>query len=75
MDIEFFYIIFWIDILKNGSRNEFKNLKKLYYKKLGADNLHANIRKIIEKKTKYLKSVHIPTIIDVETAQSKIKFL
>ena len=35
MDIEFFYIIFWIDILKNGSRNEFKNLKKLYYKKLG----------------------------------------
>ena len=35
MDIEFFYIIFWEDILKNGSRNEFKNLKKLYYKKLG----------------------------------------
>ena len=35
MDIEFFYIIFWIDILKNGSRKEFKNLKKLYYKKLG----------------------------------------
>ena len=35
MDIEFFYIIFWEEFLKNGSRNEFKNLKKLYYKKLG----------------------------------------
>ena len=65
---------FWEDILKNGSRNKFNNQKKLYYKKLGADNLHANIRKIIERRTKYLKCVHIPTITKVETAQVKIKF-
>ena len=74
MDIKFFYIIFWEELLKNGSRKEFKNLKKLYYKKLGADNLHANIRKIIERRTKYLKCVHIPTITKVETAQVRIKF-
>ena len=74
IDTKFINTSFWEDILKNGSRNKFNNQKKLYYKKLGTDNLHANIRKIIERRTKYLKCVHIPTITKVETAQVKIKF-
>ena len=74
IDTKFINTSFWEDILKNGSRNKFNNQKKLYYKKLGADNLHANIRKIIERRTKYLKCVHIPTITKVETAQVRIKF-
>ena len=74
IDTKFFNTNFWEDILKNGSRNKFNNQKKLYHKKLGTDNLHANIRKIIERRTKYLKCVHIPTITKVETAQVKIVF-
>ena len=74
IDTKFINTSFWEDILKNGSRNKFNNQKKLYYKKLGADNLHANIRKIIERRTKYLKCVHIPTITKMETAQVKIVF-
>lgn len=74
IDLKFFNTYFWEDILRNGSRNKFNNQKKLYYKKLGTDNLHSNIRKIIERKTKFLKCVHIPTITKVETAQVKIKF-
>lgn len=74
IDTKFFNTIFWEDILKNGSRNKFNNQKKLYYKRLGLDNLHANIRNIIERRTKYLKCVHIPTITKVETAQVRIKF-
>ena len=74
IDTKFINTSFWEDILKNGSRNKFNNQKKLYYKKLGADNLQANIRKIIERRTKYLKCVHIPTITKMETAQVKIKF-
>ena len=72
IDIKFFNTHFWEDIIKNGSRNKFNNQKKLYFKKLGANNLHSNIKKIIERKTKYLKCVHIPTIINLETAQVKI---
>ena len=74
IDTKFINTSFWEDILKNGSRNKFNNQKKLYYKKLGADNLHANIKKIIERRTKYLKCVHIPTITKMETAQVKIVF-
>ncbi len=74
IDTKFFNTNFWEDILKNGSRNKFNNQKKLYHKKLGADNLHANIRKIIERRTKYLKCVHIPTITKLETAQVRINF-
>lgn len=74
IDVKFFNTNFWEDILKNGSRNKFNNQKKLYHKKLGNDNLHANIRKIIERRTKYLKCVHIPTITKLETAQVSIKF-
>ena len=74
IDTKFFNTNFWEDILKNGSRNKFNNQKKLYHKKLGTDNLHANIRKIIERRTKYLKCVHIPTITKVETAQVRINF-
>lgn len=74
IDTKFFNTHFWEDVLKNGSRNKFNNQKKLYYKKLGLDNLHANIRNIIERRTKYLKCVHIPTITKVETAQVRIKF-
>ena len=74
IDTKFFNTNFWEDILKNGSRNKFNNQKKLYHKKLGTDNLHANIRKIIERRTKYLKCVHIPTITKLETAQVRIKF-
>lgn len=74
IDTKFFNTHFWEDILKNGNRNKFNNQKKLYYKKLGPDNLHSNIRNIIERRTKYLKCVHIPTITKVETAQVRIKF-
>jgi hypothetical protein len=69
INIKFFNTVFWEEILKNGNRNKFNNQKKLYYKILGTNNLHNNIRKIIESKTKDLKSVHIPTIISLETAQ------
>lgn len=71
---KFFNTNFWEDILKNGNRNKFNNQKKFYYKKLGTDNLHYNIKQIIERKIKYLKCVHIPTNIDLETAQHNILF-
>ncbi|WP_158980865.1 MULTISPECIES: hypothetical protein [unclassified Flavobacterium] len=74
IDAKFFNSVFWEDILKNGNRNKFNNQKKLYYKKLGSNNLHSTIRNIIERKSKYLKCVHIPTITKVETAQVKIVF-
>jgi hypothetical protein len=74
IDTKFFNTNFWEDILKNGSRNKFNNQKKLYHKKLGPNNLHSNIRNIIERRTKYLKFVHIPTITKVETAQVRINF-
>jgi hypothetical protein len=74
IDTKFFNSVFWEDILKNGNRNKFNNQKKLYYKKLGSNNLHSTIRNIIERRTKYLKCVHIPTITKVETAQVRIKF-
>lgn len=69
IDRKFFNTQFWEDILKNGNRNKFNNQKRAFYKKLGADNLHANIKKIITSKTQLLKSVQIPTIINMETAQ------
>lgn len=72
IDTKFFNSVFWEDILKNGNRNKFNNQKKLYYKKLGSNNLHSNIRNIIERRTKYLKCVHIPTITKMETAQVSI---
>ena len=65
---------FWEEAIFAKNRNRFNLQKVAYYKKLGKDNLHSNIRNCIERKTKYLKSVHIPTIIDVETAQVRIKF-
>ncbi|MFV8373031.1 hypothetical protein [Flavobacterium sp. LB2P74] len=68
IDTKFFNTVFWEEILKNGNRNKFNNQKKLYYKKLGNNNLHTNIRKIIESKIKDLKSVHIPTNISLEIA-------
>ena len=74
IDTKFFNTHFWEDVLKNGNRNKFNNQKKLYYKKLGSNNLHSTIRNIIERKSKYLKCVHIPTITKVETAQVKIVF-
>jgi hypothetical protein len=74
VDDKFFNTDFWEDTLKNGNRNKFNNQKKTYYKKLGTDNLHSNIKKRIEQKTNVLKSVHIPTSIDLETAQITIKF-
>ena len=74
IDTKFFNSVFWEDILKNGNRNKFNNQKKLYYKKLGSNNLHSTIRNIIERKSKYLKCVHIPTITKVETAQVKLVF-
>lgn len=74
IDTKFFNSVFWEDTIKNGNRNKFNNQKKLYYKKLGSKNLHSTIRNIIERRTKYLKCVHIPTITKVETAQVRIKF-
>ena len=74
IDIKFLNTHFWEEAILSKNRNNFNNQKKNYYKKLGPDNLHLTIRNCIERKTKYLKSVHIPTIIDVETAQVRIKF-
>ena len=74
IDTKFFNSVFWEDTIKNGNRNKFNNQKKLYYKKLGSKNLHSTIRNIIERRTKYLKCVHIPTITKVETAQVKLVF-
>lgn len=65
---KFFNTNFWEEILLNGNRNKFNNQKKAYYKKLGNDNLHTNIKKIMESKIKCLQSVHIPTNINLETA-------
>lgn len=69
---KFFNTNFWEDILKNGNRNKFNNQKKLYYKKIGADNLHIKIKKKIERKAQLLKCVQIPTTINLETAQYRI---
>ena len=71
-DDKFLNTHFWEQAILDKNRNKFNNQKKAYYKKLGTDNLHTNIRNTIERKFKYLKSVHIPTIIDVETAQYQI---
>lgn len=72
IEYKFLNTNFWEEAILAKNRNKFNNQKNRYYNKLGDDNLHANIKKIIERKFKYLKSVHIPTIIDVETAQYKI---
>jgi hypothetical protein len=69
IDVKFLNTNFWEEILKNGNRNKFNNQKKAYYKKLGIDNLQETIKGIIDRKNKDLKSVHIPTIISLETAQ------
>ena len=74
IDDKFFNTNFWEDILKNGNRNKFNNQKKLYFKKLGADNLHTKIKKQIERKAQLLKCVQIPTTINLETAQYRILF-
>lgn len=74
IDDKFLNTNFWEDILKNGNRNKFNNQKKLYLKKLGADNLHTKIKRQIERKAQLLKCVHIPTTINLETAQCKILF-
>jgi len=74
VDDKFFNTNFWDDIIKNGNRNKFCNQKKIYFRKLGTVNLHSEIRNLIERKTKYLKSVHIPTTINLEITQYKILF-
>jgi hypothetical protein len=74
IDTKFFNTHFWEQLINEAHRNKFNNQKKLYFKKLGNDNLHFNIKKIIDQKTKYLKSVQIPTTINLETAQVKILF-
>jgi len=55
IDDKFFNTNFWEDILKYGNRNKFNNQKKTYYKKLGSDNLHTNIKKLLELKIQSLK--------------------
>ena len=74
IDIKFLNTHFWEETILAKNRNKFCLQKKQYYEKLGTDNLHTNIRKIIERKIKYLKCVHIPTIVNLETAQVKILF-
>ena len=74
VEIKFLNTHFWEEAILSKNRNKFNNQKRIYYKKIGSDNLHSNIRNCIERKTKYLKSVHIATIIDVETAQVRIKY-
>lgn len=69
---KFFNTNFWEEILKNGNRNKFNNQKKLYYKKLGVDNLLINIKKIMQAKINHLKSVQIPTTINLETAHHQL---
>lgn len=68
IDEKYLNTYFWEDILKNGCRNKFNNQKKRYYEKLGINNLHAQIRKILIQKMQSLKTVHIPTNIYMETA-------
>ena len=68
IDEKYLNTYFWEDILKNGYRNKFNNQKKRYYEKLGINNLHAQIRKILIQKMQSLKTVHIPTNIYMETA-------
>ena len=68
IDKKYLNTYFWEDILKNGCRNKFNNQKKRYYEKLGINNLHAQIRKILIQKMQSLKTVHIPTNIYMETA-------
>ena len=68
IDKKYLNTYFWEDILKNGYRNKFNNQKKRYYEKLGINNLHAQIRKILIQKMQSLKTVHIPTNIYMETA-------
>ena len=75
IDIKFFNTYFWEEAIMAKNRNRFCLQKALYQKKLGANNLHSNIREIIDRKTKYLKCVHIPTITKMETAQVKIHFI
>ena len=74
VDEKFINTNFWEETILAKNRNRFNLQKIAYYKKLGKDNLHSAIRSCIDRKTKFLKSVHIPTIIDVETAQVRIKF-
>lgn len=69
IDEKFLNTYYWEDILKNRCRNKFNNQKKKYYVKLGSNNLHAQIRKILTQKMQTLKKVHIPTNIYMETAQ------
>ena len=66
---KYFNTVFWEDILKNGNRNKFNNQKIRYYKKLGTENLHSQIRKILMEKLQSLKTVQFPTNIYLETAQ------
>lgn len=72
IDSKYYNPQFWEECLMAKNRNKFNNQKKSYYIKLGNDNLHTNIKKTMERKIKYLKSVHIPTTINLETAQYKI---
>jgi hypothetical protein len=74
IDSKFLNTNFWETIITLGNRNKFNIQKKSYYRKLGNDNLHSKIKNLIVAKTDILKSVHIPTIISLETAQYKVLF-
>ena len=62
IDKKYLNTYFWEDILKNGNRNKFNNQKKRYYDKLGNNNLHSQIRKILIQKLQSLKTVQFPSI-------------
>jgi hypothetical protein len=68
IDNKFFNTHFWEQVIRAGNRNKFNNQKKLYFNKLGNDNLHCELKNAIVKKTKQLQLVQFPTIISMETA-------
>ncbi len=72
VDVKFLNTHFWEETILAINRNKFCLQKKQYYRKLGTDNLHTNIKKLIERKTQLLKSVQIPTTINLETAQYRV---
>jgi hypothetical protein len=68
IDTKFFNTHFWEQVISAGNRNKFNNQKKLYFSKLGDNNLHSELKNAIIQKTKQLQIVQFPTNISLEIA-------
>jgi hypothetical protein len=62
IDTKFFNTHFWEQVISAGNRNKFNNQKKLYFSKLGDNNLHSKIKNAIIQKTKQLQRVQFPSL-------------